>query len=146
MLFNTSTFDSSKLDNPSYALCWLSRNYHRSCLEHHTFTPRIINNSTNQNLFSISELLGKQPLYPKTRGKCTEHRGVEPRTELTKNRIRPRQQGSRLSSYQYPRYLTWLSRGTSSLTRLFSNRSFSCPYPRSITFSNHISVEVSYLR
>lgn len=147
MLFSTSTFDSSKLDNPSYALCWLSRNYHRSCLEHHTFTPRIINNSTNQNLFSISELLGKQPLYPKTRGKCTEHRGVEPRTELTKNRIRPRQQGSRLSSYQYPRYLTWLSRGTSSLTRLFfSNRSFSCPYPRSITFSNHISVEVSYLR
>lgn len=120
MLFSTSTFDSSKLDNPSYALCWLSRNYHRSCLEYHTFTPCIINNSTNQNLFSISELLGKQPLYPKTRGKCTEHRGVEPRTELTKNRIRPRQQGSRLSSYQYPRYLTWLSRGTSSLTRLFS--------------------------
>ena len=90
-------------------------------------------------------MLGKQPLYPKTRGKCTEHRGVEPRTELTKNRIRPRQQGSRLSSYQYPRYLTWLSRGTSSLTRLFSNRRFFLYGCKTITvFQVYVSVHTPH--
>ena len=96
MLFSTSTFDSSKLDNPSYALCWLSRNYHRSCLEHHTFTPCIINNSTNRICFPLPNYLGNNLFIRRREVNVAGNRGVEPRTELTKNRMRPKQQGSRL--------------------------------------------------
>lgn len=146
MLFSTSTFDSSKLDNPSYALCWLSRNYHRSCLEHHTFIPCVINNSTNRICFPLPNYLGNN-LFIRRREvnvQSIEESNLAPswpRTECVQSNkaavwaltsIRDTQRGCR---EELP------------LSHVFfSSRSFSCPYPRSITFSNHISVEVSYLR